>query len=127
VLSLKDLFFANEIDCDIDVKVHIIYEQDTDDIINQYIVFCKVLTAQYKQCGQTRKAIEEILRICRDRKVLVEYLKQRKTVIMDIMTTLFEQDYMTALYGKEWENKGKIEGIIEGRNAERLNSIRNLM
>ena len=67
MLSLKDLFFANEIDCDIDVKVHIIYEQDTDDIINQYIVFCKVLTAQYKQCGQTCKAIEETLRICRDR------------------------------------------------------------
>ena len=123
VLSLKDLFFANETDCDIDVKVHIIYEQDTDDIINQYIVFCKVMTAQYKQHGPTRKAIEETLRICRDKSVLVEYLKQRETEIMDIMTTLFDQDYITALYGKNQRNEGR----NEGRNEERLNSIRNLM
>lgn len=38
---------------------------------------------------------------------------------MDIMTTLFDQDYITALYGKKQRN--------EGRNEERLNSIRNLM
>ncbi len=35
------------------------------------------------------------------------------------MTTLFDQDYITELYGAEREN--------EGRNEERLNAIRNLM
>ena len=39
----------------------------------------------------------------------------QKTEIMDIMTTLFDQDYITELYGNERER----EGI--------LNSIRNLM
>ena len=42
---------------------------------------------------------------------------------MDIMTTLFDQDYITALYGKNQRNEGR----NEGRNEERLNSIRNLM
>ena len=42
---------------------------------------------------------------------------------MDIMTTLFDQDYITELYG----NKQRNEGRIEGRNEERMNSIRNLM
>ena len=39
--------------------------------------------------------------------------------MMDIMTTLFDQNYITELYGREREDKG--------RNEERLNSIRNLM
>ncbi len=33
-------------DIDIKVKVKVIYESDTDDIINQYIIFCKVFNAQ---------------------------------------------------------------------------------
>ena len=123
VLSFKDLFFGDNIDCDIDVKVHVIYEQDTDDIINQYIIFCKVLTEQVKKYGPMRKAIEETLRICRDKQILVEYLKQRETEIMDIMTTLFDQDYITELYGNERKKEGKKEGKIEGI----LNSIQNLM
>ena len=43
----------------------------------------------------------------------------QKTEIMDIMTTLFDQDYITELYGNEREREGIKEGI--------LNSIRSLM
>ena len=131
VLSFKDLFFGDSVECDIDVKVHVIYEQDTDDIINQYIIFCKVLTEQVKKNGPTRKAIEETLRVCRDKQILVEYLKQRETEIMDIMTTLFDQDYITELYGNERRMEGKLEGIKEGIKKGKLegilNSIRGLM
>ncbi len=42
---------------------------------------------------------------------------------MDIMTTLFDQDYITKLYGIEKEREGRNEGIKEGR----LKSIRSLM
>ena len=96
-----------------------LYDRENGDIIHQYITFCKVLTEQIRIHGKTRKAIEETLRICRDKKVLEEYLKERETEIMDIMTTLFDQDYVTHMYGIEPRN--------EGRNEERMNSIRNLM
>ena len=43
----------------------------------------------------------------------------QRTEIMDIMTTLFDQDYITELYGIEREREGIKEGI--------LNSIRSLM
>ena len=33
---------------------------------------------------------------------------------MDIMTTLFDQDYITELYGIEKEREGRNEGIKEG-------------
>ena len=52
---------------DIDVRVHMLYGRQTGDIIWQYITFCKVLTAQIKIHGKTRTAIEETLRICRDK------------------------------------------------------------
>ena len=42
---------------------------------------------------------------------------------MDIMTTLFDQDYITELYG----NERRMEGIKEGIKEGILNSIRGLM
>ena len=99
-----------------DVTVHMLYDRENGDIIHQYITFCKVLTAQIKKHGQTRKAVEETLLICRDKNVLEEYLKQRETEIMDIMTTLFDQDYVTKLYGIDQRR----EGMEEGKKEEKI-------
>ena len=113
-LSLKELFFPDEESLDIEARVHMRYDRENGDIIHQYITFCKVLTAQIKIHGATRKAIEETLRICKEKKVLEEYLKQRETEIMDIMTTLFDQDYVTKLYGIDQRREGREEGREEG-------------
>ncbi len=40
-ISLSKEFFEDA-DIDIEVKAKVIYESDTDDIINRYIIFCKV-------------------------------------------------------------------------------------
>ena len=48
--------------------------------------------------GCTRKAIEEIIRICVDKDVLAKYLKERKVEIMDIMTALFDKDEVARRY-----------------------------
>ena len=115
VLSLKELYFPNEADCDLEVRVHVLKDHDSHDIVGQYITFCKVLTDQVKKYGGERKAIEETLRICRDKKVLESYLSQREKEIMDIMTTLFDQDYVTNLRCLNHERKGERKGIEKGR------------
>ena len=69
-----------------------IYESDTDDIINQYIIFCKVFSGQTNQHGMTRKAITETIRICRDRNILREYLEQREKEVVTIMMSLFDEE-----------------------------------
>ena len=76
-LLLSEEFFKGA-DIDIEVKAKVIYESDTDDIINQYIIFCKVFNEQTKLHGMTRKAVTETIRICKDRNVLREYLAQRE-------------------------------------------------
>ena len=89
-LSLKDEFFQNA-DCCIDARVKIIYLQDSDDIINQYIGFCRVFNEQVHKYGRTLKAAKEIIKICRDSYLLKEYLGERELEVEGIMLTLFDQ------------------------------------
>ena len=121
VLSLKDEFFP-DMDCCIDAKVKMIYLQDSDDIIDQYIGFCRVCNEQVALNGRTLKAVKEIIRICRDRNLLKEYLSERETEVEEIMFTLFDQEHVwniernnirAAALVEGWD-KGKAEGINQG-------------
>ena len=55
VLSLKKEFFPDT-DCCIDAKVKVIYLRNSNDIINQYIGFCRVFNEQVALYGRTLKA-----------------------------------------------------------------------
>ena len=90
-ISLSKEFFEGA-DIDIEVKAKVIYESDADDIINQYIIFCKVFNEQTGQHGMTRKAVSETIRICKDRNVLKEYLLEREKEVVTIMMSLFDDE-----------------------------------
>ena len=62
------------------VKAKIIYDSKQGDIINQYIVFCRVFDEQIKLHGRTKKAVDETIRICKDRDVLKDYLAKFKVI-----------------------------------------------
>ena len=111
VLSMKDEFFPDT-DCCIDVKVKIIYLQDSDDIISQYIGFCRVFNEQVALYGRTLTAAKEIIRICRDRNLLKEYLGEREKEVEEIMLTLFDQEYIWNLE----RDSIRSEALAEGRN-----------
>ncbi len=114
-LSFRELFFNNDASCDLDALVHVIYYKDGRvDIINQYIMFCRVFNAQIKLYGYTEKALTETLRICRNSNILSKYIIQRETEIMDIMTALFDQDYVTRMYGIDQRREGFEEGEKKG-------------
>ena len=90
-ISLSKEFFKG-MDIDIEVKAKVIYGSDTDDIINQYIIFCKVFNEQTKQHGMTKMAVTETIRICKDRNVLREYLLEREKEVVTIMMSLFDEE-----------------------------------
>jgi len=90
-ISFSKEFFEGA-DIDIEVKAKVIYESDTDDIINQYIIFCKVFNEQTKKHGMTQKAVTETIRICKDRNVLKEYLLEREKEVVTIMMSLFDDE-----------------------------------
>ena len=64
-------------------------------------------------CWRAEKAAREAIRICMDRGVLREYLKEREKEVINIMITLFDQDKVTEAYGKRREREGRILDRIE--------------
>ncbi|MCM1106805.1 MAG: hypothetical protein NC355_07670 [Blautia sp.] len=99
IISLSEEFFGSA-DTDIEVKAKIIYESNKDDIINQYIIFCKVFNEQTNQYGMTKAAITETIRICKDRNVLREYLLDREKEVVTIMMSLFDEEQIIKSYIK---------------------------
>ena len=96
-ISLSKNFFEGA-DCAIDVIIKVIYERDTDDIINQYIVFSKVYDEQRKLHGRAKTAVTETIRICKDRNILKEYLKNRESEVISIMMSLYDEEEIMRSY-----------------------------
>ncbi|MDE7030736.1 MAG: hypothetical protein K2P63_12345 [Lachnospiraceae bacterium] len=102
-ISLSQEFFDGE-DIDIEVKARVIFESDTEDIINQYIIFCKVFDKQRKLYGMTAQTVKETIRICKDRNILKEYLINREKEVVTIMMSLFDDEQIMKTYWKDMEN-----------------------
>lgn len=113
VLSLKDEFFQNT-DCCINAKVKVIYLSDSDNIINQYIGFCRVFNEQVKIYGRTLKAAKNIIRICRDMSLLNDYLAERELEVEGIMLTLFDQEQVWNIEREHIKQAALKEGITQG-------------
>ena len=116
-ISLSEEFFAGA-DIDIEVKAKVIYESDKDDIINQYIIFCKVFNEQTRKHGMTQKAAAEAVRICKDRNVLREYLAQREKEVVTIMMSLFDEEEIMKSYIRS--ERYDAEKEAERKSAERM-------
>jgi hypothetical protein len=89
------------LDIDIEIKAKVIYESNTDDIINQYIIFCKVFDDQRKLHGMTEQTVAETIRICKDKNVLRKYLESREKEVVTIMMTLFDEEQIMKTYLKD--------------------------
>ncbi len=98
-ISLSKEFFEDA-ELDIEVKATVLYENDEKDIINQYIIFCKIFNEHTNQHGMTQKAITETIRICKNREVLREYLTQREKEVVTIMMSLFDEEQIMESYIK---------------------------
>ena len=106
-LSLYGEFFSGG-GCDLDANVHLLhFDEGKTDIINQYIMFCRVFNDQIKKYGYSPQTIRETLRICRDKGILVEYIKRMEGEIMDIMTYMFDEENNKRLFGLEQQRIGE--------------------
>ena len=99
-------------DCCLDIVARVCYESSDGDILSQYITFAKVFDGQIRLYGNTRKAIEETIKICRDKGVLESYLKNEE--VASIMYTFMDKNeaYENALRTERKE--GRAEGRAEG-------------
>ena len=119
-ISLADEFLNSEKER-IDLIAKVIRSGRNGDIIDQYIEFTRIHEEQIRLHGRTEEAIRETIRICRNHGILREYLDEREKEVMNIMTTLFDQEYWTTIYGMEQRAEGLAEGRVE---SQRENAIR---
>ena len=113
-------FFEGEQSC-IDVKVKMIYDGEDGDIINQYVNFTKIYNDQVRQYGRTREAVMETIRICKDQNVLAEFFSEREKEIVDIMMTLFNEEYILKTYVESREKEASEKAKIG--TAQRLHEM----
>ena len=110
-ISLSQEFFDGA-DIDIEIKAKVIYESDKDNIINEYIVFCKVFNEQIKEHGMTKQAVTETIRICKDRNILKQYLSSKEVEVVTIMMSLFDDEQIMKTYAKDMERETTKRNVI---------------
>lgn len=116
-ISLSEGFFEGE-KMAIDAEVRVLYQEDEKNIIGQYIIFSKVYNEQRKLFGNTKRAITETIRICKNRNVLKEYLESKEQEVVDIMMTLFDDEQIMKAYTKDIEDSAVRDTTRE--TAERM-------
>ena len=106
----RDVFGIDPENAFVNVKAKIIYDSKQGDIINQYIVFCRVFDEQIKLHGRTKKAVDETIRICKDRDVLKDYLAKEE--VTDIMFGYFDYEKELEFLRQEERAEGRAEGAL---------------
>ncbi len=113
IISLSKEFFDGA-DIDIEIKAKVIYESNKDNIINEYIIFCKIFNEQVKAHGMTKRAVTETIRICKDRNILKQYLSSKEVEVVTIMMSLFDDEQIMRTYEKDLKRE------TERETAERM-------
>lgn len=107
-ISLSEEFFEGKDIC-IDVRVKMIYDGKNGDIINQYVVFTRVCNEQVAIHGRTREAVQEAIRICKERNVLKEYLSSREKEVVDMLMELYDEQEVLRSYVESEKYDTKVE------------------
>ena len=111
-IKLSEEFFQEE-KVAIEVTVKMIYDGKKGDIVNQYVTFTKVLDEQVKIYGRNKKAVQETIRICKDKNILKEYLENKESEVVDIMMQLYDQQEIMRVHDKRIEMDSKIQATVE--------------
>lgn len=112
IIKFSDVYFSG-IESDIDVTVHMLYGDNSRNIIDQYVKFSKTADKTFKKMGRTNEAVHELINECKQKDILREYLTSKESEVFTIMTTLFDQDKITESYGRDKYNTGKAEQLVK--------------
>lgn len=92
IITFKDSFFSPEKELDFNVSVHVIHDaKEISKLSSQYILFSQIFDEQRRKYGYSMKAIEETLRICKNKHILESYIQSKEGEVTDIMTHFMNQ------------------------------------
>lgn len=123
VLRLSDLCGGEG---SIEVAVKVLRGGDSS-IVGQYVEFCKIADEQRVLYGLTKQAIQETIRICLERDILVPFLTSRQEEVIDIMEMLFSQEEVWDLDRQEIAREARQEGEARGEIKGLFRAIKSLI
>jgi hypothetical protein len=104
-ISLKSEFFGGEYSC-VEVEAKVIYDSVHGDILNQFITFSKVFDQMRKKFpDDRRKAVQETIRICKEKDVLTSYLSKEEVATVMFTFADQEREYSRALQKERAEER----------------------
>ena len=108
-ISFKEVFLKNKASQNLDLKISVLKEENTNGITHQYISFCKILDSMVQKHGRGEVAIQNTITRCKDRDILKEYLQDREIEVTRMLADLFDQDTAVERYvdamKKEFQDK----------------------
>jgi hypothetical protein len=64
-----------------------------------------VFDAQCREHGLTQTAVEETIRICKDKNVLKKYLENKESEVVSIMMNLFDEEQIMKTYARDLQKQ----------------------
>ena len=120
----------------LELNVKMIYNSDGKSIVNQYIEFCKIFDSQKQNFPDDRdKVIIETFRICREKKLLSDYLKDREYEVRKLMTGfIWDEERLQEIHMMNLERiatekglqKGLQQGLQQGAHDKAVETAKNL-
>ena len=107
-----------------EVKVKVLLDDGTGDILDQYVRFCKIADEQREKYGLTQQAIDETIRICIAENVLAPFLASRQKEVLEIMVMLFDQEKIAEIHDYNVAKTAREEGREEGHQLGLEEGIR---
>lgn len=112
-MSITENFFTNT-KSSLEVKVKMIYNGEKDDVVYQYISFCRILDEQRKKFSDDpQTAIEETIRICKDKNIMEDYITTHENEVYESVSDMLYRIHIEHLQQDAIE-KGMKEGIRKG-------------
>ena len=110
MVYLSDMFEENDavhpdVNGFIDLGVKVVRKSGKGDILDQYIRFCEITYEMREKYGDTKKAIEATIEKCLQEGILVEFLTSRREEVVDIMTTLYNEEVIDRHYERHIRHK----------------------
>lgn len=115
-LSLAETYWNGD-NSSLDLTVKVLYGDNQNMILSQYVKFTKVYRTKRRELGESREAILATLKECKEKDILKEYIEKHEAEVIGIMMSLFNMDIALELHDYRLKEESRQEGVLKTLTA----------